>query len=579
VSTNEQTIVHTAESKTETTATFDAWLDSFFESYYRRRPVNATFIGVHDYDHCLPDFSPNGAADTLAEMQSLLTAASQLPAEPLTHMQKIDKRLCEGFLRIQCWDYQGNHFCRGNPSLYVSEAIFGVLSLFLSDYDSLGKRVDAATERLDNVQALLRQGIENIHSAPATWTKQAITECIGAIEFLSGGALQAAGSAATRNYSKGIESAIAAFSNFKSHLEVRLKNAPPNIYSAGDDALSLHLRDAHYFDQDADEIIRYAETQLNEASAYLSEHAVDFDETQPGVVLQRLHSIHPTLDNYYERYQEVWDDIHQIVVDKELLTWPDFPLRYTPEPTWVRNAAPHLYFLYYRSPAAFHRPPVHDYLVTPIDNSMSEEMQRNLLRSNNDSAIKLNHVVHHGGIGHHIQNWHAFRSTSRVGQIAAIDCASRIAMNCGGTMAEGWACYATDLIGEAGGISDLESYAEKYSRVRMSARAIVDIRLHQGRFTFEQAVGFYKENASMSTSAAISETTRNSMYPGSAVIYLTGCDAIHALKAQLKKMRGNRFNLCDFHDRFLSFGSIPVALIAEAMLEQENAAMTRETSE
>ena len=83
----------------------------------------------------------------------------------------------------------------------------------------------------------------------------------------------------------------------------------------------------------------------------------------------------------------------------------------------------------------------------------------------------------------------------------------------------------------------------------------------------------------MSNCAAVSETTRNSMYPGSAVIYVTGCDAIHALKAQLKKMCGNRFNLCDFHDRFLSFGSIPVALIAEAMLEQENAAMTRKTSE
>jgi uncharacterized protein (DUF885 family) len=209
---------------------------------------------------------------------------------------------------------------------------------------------------------------------------------------------------------------------------------------------------------------------------------------------------------------------------------------------------------------------------------MPADMQQDLLRSNNDSVIKLNHVVHHGGIGHHIQNWHAFRSASRVGQIAAVDCASRIAMNCAGTMAEGWACYATDLIGEAGGLSKLERYAEKHFRVRMSARTIVDIRLHQGRFTFEQAVDFYKKNASMSTSAAVSETTRNSMYPGSAIIYLTGCDAIHALRAQLKKICGDRFNLSDFHDRFLSFGSIPVALIAKAMLEQENTAMTQRAS-
>ena len=562
--------MHTSASKTDSTAAFDAWLDSFFESYYRRRPVNATFIGVHDYDHCLPDFSPHGAADTLAEMQSLLRAASQLPAEPLSGTQTIDKRLCEGYLRIQCWEYQGSNFFSGNPGLYVSEAIFGVLSLFLSDYDSLENRVAAATERLNDVQVLLGQASENIHSAPAAWIEQAITECTGSLEFLSGGALQAAGGAATSAYSKSTDRATAAFGNFKVHLEAELKNASLDICTVGEDALSLHLRDAHCFEQDAAEIVRYAEAQLDEASAYLSEHAADFGETQPGAVLQSLHSLHPTADQYYGRYQETWDDIHQLAVDEELLTWPDFPLRYAAQPTWARNAAPHLYFLYYRSPAAFNRPPVHDYLVTPIDNSMPAERQQELLRSNNDSQIKLNHVVHHGGIGHHVQNWHAFRAASRVGQIAAVDCASRIAMNCGGTMAEGWACYATDLIGEAGGLSDLERYAEKHSRVRMSARAIVDLRLHQGRITFEQAVSFYKEQAGMSTDAAVSETTRNSMYPGCAVMYLTGCDAIHELRETLNTLRGSRFSLRDFHDQFLSYGSIPVALIARAMLDEED---------
>jgi hypothetical protein len=29
---------------------FKAWLDDFFSAYYRHHPVNATFIGVHQYD-------------------------------------------------------------------------------------------------------------------------------------------------------------------------------------------------------------------------------------------------------------------------------------------------------------------------------------------------------------------------------------------------------------------------------------------------------------------------------------------------------------------------------------------------
>ena len=46
-------------------------LDAFFESYYRLRPVNATFTGVHEHDHRLPDWSPDGLAAALDEMRRL----------------------------------------------------------------------------------------------------------------------------------------------------------------------------------------------------------------------------------------------------------------------------------------------------------------------------------------------------------------------------------------------------------------------------------------------------------------------------------------------------------------------------
>ena len=44
-----------------------------------------------------------------------------------------------------------------------------------------------------------------------------------------------------------------------------------------------------------------------------------------------------------------------------------YPIRYVPIPGQTRDAAPFLYYLFYRSPAPFDRLPVHDYVVTPID--------------------------------------------------------------------------------------------------------------------------------------------------------------------------------------------------------------------
>jgi uncharacterized protein (DUF885 family) len=184
----------------------------------------------------------------------------------------------------------------------------------------------------------------------------------------------------------------------------------------------------------------------------------------------------------------------------------------------------------------------------------------------NFSAMKLNHVVHHGSVGHHLQNYHAYRAKSRIGQIAAIDCAARIAMFCGGTMAEGWACYATDLMGEFGFYTRLEQFSELNSSIRMAARAVADAALHNGQMTFEEATRFYITEAKMNAEAAISEVVKNSMFPATGAMYLLGTNAIHMLRKELEAKRGTDFNLQGFHDQFLKYGSVPVALIAQEML-------------
>jgi uncharacterized protein (DUF885 family) len=188
------------------------------------------------------------------------------------------------------------------------------------------------------------------------------------------------------------------------------------------------------------------------------------------------------------------------------------------------------------------------------------------LRVWNRSAIKLNHVVHHGAIGHHVQNWHAYhRATSRVGKVAAVDCASRIGMFCGGTMAEGWACYATGLMEEIGFLSPLERVAEQHSRVRFLARAIVDIELHQGTMSFSDAVRFYVEQVGMSADAAKGEAVKNSMFPCTALMYWLGTQSILDLRETLRRRRRSSWSLKAFHDELLGYGSLPVPLVAQMM--------------
>ena len=255
-----------------------------------------------------------------------------------------------------------------------------------------------------------------------------------------------------------------------------------------------------------------------------------------------------------ERYEAEWDAVRSTVEKWDLLTWPEFPIRYVHRPPWVREAAEDLYFLYYRAPAAVNRPSCHEYLVPP-------EMP-------DPATVRLNHVIHHGSVGHHVQNWHAYRAASRVGRMAAVDCAARTALLAGGTMAEGWACYATDLMREVGFLTPWEEHVELRGRVRMCARAVVDLRLHRGDLSLDQASEFYQSVAGMSAGAAESEVVKNSMFPGGAVMYLVGRDAIHGLRERIMSIQGHGFSLRRFHDRFLSHGSVPVALIAERMSDE-----------
>jgi hypothetical protein len=554
------------------TADASAWLDRFFASYYVHRPVNATFIGVHEQDHRLPDFSENGVGDVTADMEALLRESERIDAGPIDPVTEVDVRLARGFLHIQLAEHASRHFHRGNPSLYTGEAVFGVMSLFLTDFAPLAQRAEAAVERLRAIPELLAQGRANIHRAPTAWTERALRECTGALAFLGRG-IDMLGDEVSHHAPKvaprlraAAGRAAAAFSDYAAWIETDLARRPDDAVGCGEEMLGLYLRNGHFVERNAPEILAYARVELERATARLVVGTAQLGDGKPEEVLARLASVHPDVGHYYRRYQEIWDAVRTLAEEHALVTWPEFPIRYVPRPGWTREAAPHLYFLSYRSPAAFGRPPVHDYLVTPVEADTPPDVQRTLLEANNDGVIRLNHVIHHGGIGHHVQNWHAFRAPSRIGRIAGVDCASRIAMFCGGTMAEGWACYATDLVREHGGLTPLEEYAELQSRVRMCARAVVDLELHAGHMTLDDATCLYQEAAGMSPAAARTEATKNSMFPGTALMYLLGADGIHALRSLLRAREGSTFSVGCFHDRLLGCGSIPVPLAGRLLM-------------
>jgi uncharacterized protein (DUF885 family) len=558
-------------AETATRQVFDAWLDRFFAHYYAARPVNATFIGVHDHDHALPDFSPAATGRQLAEMRQLQADLASIPADELDIPRRHDRSIADGYLALQIMEDALPQFHRGNPALYTSEGAFAILSLFLRDREPLADRVAAAIARMRALPEFLAQGRANVASAPVAWTDHARREARASVDYFATGLPRLASDEGITDPRFLAAAAIAreAFAEHAAWLETTLRQRPSDAYSCGRAAFDRYLSQGHFLPagHDASWLEAYASRALREARATLEERALALDRTRSWQEqLAGLADRHPAPDDYYQAFPRIWDSARASAIAADLVTWPDVPIAYVPVPPSDRESARGLYYLPYRCPAPFGRPETHRYLVPPLPPDTDPAAQQRHLRATNDAVITLNHVIHHGGLGHHVQNWYAFRGASRLGQIAGVDCASRIALFAAGTLVEGWACYATDLMEEIGFLTPLESLSQAQSRLRMAARALADVRLHTGALSLADVAVFYEREAGMPAAAARAEAIKNSMFPGAAMMYLSGTNAIHDLRRQIAAREGDAFSRRAFHDRLLRYGAIPVSLIARDML-------------
>ena len=153
-------------ANTDNSQAFDAWFDAFLDDYLKRRPVSATFMGAHQYDHALPDFSRDADADLAASARELISRLDAIPNEGLSEAQIYDRILTRGFLETQLWEVGSPFFQAGNPSHHTGEAAFSVISLFQRDTEPLTDRVESAIRRMSAMPAFFETARERVIHAP-----------------------------------------------------------------------------------------------------------------------------------------------------------------------------------------------------------------------------------------------------------------------------------------------------------------------------------------------------------------------------------------------------------------------------
>ena len=105
---------------------------------------------------------------------------------------------------------------------------------------------------------------------------------------------------------------------------------------------------------------------------------------------------------------------------------------------------------------------------------------------------------------------------------------------------EGWALYAEAMMRRQGFFADpRQELSHLASRIFRAARVVVDTALHSGELSFDEAVTYMLEHASLTPTVASAEVSRYSAWPTQAASYLLGALELEEAQRALGK-RGPR---------------------------------------
>lgn len=133
---------------------------------------------------------------------------------------------------------------------------------------------------------------------------------------------------------------------------------------------------------------------------------------------------------------------------------------------------------------------------------------------------------------------------------------------------EGWGLYSEQL-GESMGL-----YEDPYDKIGQltydmwrAIRLVVDTGMHYKDWTRDDAINLFLENTAKTQQDIENEVDRYIAWPGQALAYKIGQLKIMELRDKAKAELGDNFDIRDYHDFILSFGSIPLSIMEEKVDE------------
>jgi uncharacterized protein (DUF885 family) len=254
-------------------------------------------------------------------------------------------------------------------------------------------------------------------------------------------------------------------------------------------------------------------------------------------------------------YRDRIAELRKFVTDNNVVTIPEWlgSMQVTETPPFLRPVSPGASM---NPPLLFSSSTTGYYYITP-PTSLADAAARLDMNEDFDHDRIMSTAAHEALPGHFMQLSIAKRHPDFIRKIEFTS-----------VFAEGWAFYGEEMfvrLGLYGDHLDGRLCVARWERVR-GARAVLDAMLSTGDWTFPQAVDFFAAQTAFTHDASEAAVAALALNPGYGFTYTVGRLQIENLLAEYQLRTQDKGSLRDFHDRLLSYGSTPLAIVAQELL-------------
>ena len=565
-------------NKKESTSTIDldfaTFETKFLDAYWKQYPSGSIAQGYGKYYDKL--VVPNAAAfdDNVAFSKKWLANLDALDFDQLNDNNKISSNIIKNQLESDIWYTSVFKQQEWDASVYN---ISGSCDYIINQpYAPLEERLKILTKYLENSEAYYKAALANLKQPTKEHLEMAINQNKGGIEVFGKSltdsiAVSKLSAVEKENLQKNITKAITAMNGYVSGLQKMEsnKNFKFKDYRIGKKLFAQKFKYDLATDFTPEQIYEKAITdkKLWHSKMFITANKVWTKyyptQSQPKdslevvrMVLGKMQLNHATPANFYPTLKNQVTQLKKFIIEKDLFDFDttSTPIKVRYMPAYARGfamASAEFVPPYQKKGTTFYN--IDDLtLYTPA------KAESALRETNSYSSQILS--IHEAVPGHCMQGIYNNKKSP--------DVLRSVFQN--GAMIEGWAVYCEGMMVENGWGNHAPEIelALGVWKLRELANVIIDYDIQCLNKPKEAIVKLLSKECFQTDQQVEEKYHRATVSQVQLCSYYSGATAIQQLRDDYQKKMGNKYNLKDFHEKFLSFGSSPVKYIRERMLQK-----------